>query len=182
MEKVKLHEIIAHCACAGYSAIREFHEIIGGDRELSWDQLPVPRKKNSITIALSILALGEPGLAALHTLWVQKRQAEGWSWGKTPNVSQKESPFIAEYSKLPFIYLAGDLVFSQRVKEVWQQFDAVKQLDAEDKALWAAICGPKSGSAMTTVIEKATLFANGGAQAPLPDSAPNGPPSRVSRG
>ncbi len=62
---------------------------------------PMPIDTTGIELAEELLALTEQIAENTHDVWAKSRIEEGWVYGETKDSTQKTTPLLIPYDKLP---------------------------------------------------------------------------------
>lgn len=102
------YSLIARMA---YEVNRLYCEAMGDTDTLPWEGAPDWQRE---TVLAGVVAIAEGRISTpegSHVAWMERKLAEGWTWGPVKDATAKTHPALAPYSQLPAFQRRQDELF-----------------------------------------------------------------------
>lgn len=102
---------VKHLARVCHEANRAHCIELGDESQAPWDEAPVWQRESAV--AGVEFALGHPHAtpALSHQRWVDRKVAEGWTYGEAKDATAKTHPCLLPWDKLPLEQRIKDALF-----------------------------------------------------------------------
>jgi hypothetical protein len=105
ISKIEITAMVCH------EVNRAYCESIGDNSQVPWEQAPDWQKDSAKEGVFNTFTGRITSPRESHTLWMAKKEAEGWKYGPVKNVETKEHPCLVPYDELPNSQRAKDAIF-----------------------------------------------------------------------
>ena len=102
-----LEEVAKVC----HQANKAYCESIGDTSQLSWEEAPEWQKASCLEGVKARAKHSMISPAQTHNLWMQKKLADGWTYGETKDPEKKTHPCLKPYKELPVEQRIKDELF-----------------------------------------------------------------------
>lgn len=98
MPKLLPHQFLA-IARASYNILREYAHALGEPPKPTWEELS-PAKQADIVVAVTSVVRMHVTPEEQHARWLQKKLADGWTYGPRRDPETKQHPAVRLYAEL----------------------------------------------------------------------------------
>lgn len=94
-----------------HEANRAYCATLGDSTQLSWHNAPDWQKESAREGVVKIMNGEVKSPRESHESWLEKKRADGWSYGETKDVALKKHPCFKSYDELPIEQRRKDTLF-----------------------------------------------------------------------
>jgi RyR domain len=108
--------IILLIAAACHQQNRLYCLMLGDSSQVHWDDAPQWQRDSALEGVRH--ALQDPRPEASHQRWVDKKTAEGWSYGPIKDPDKKLHPCLVPFGDLSAVQQRKDIIFIEMVQQL----------------------------------------------------------------
>lgn len=98
-------------AKACHEVNRVFCLLVGDESQVAWEDAPDWLRESVLSGVRAVLAGNNRTPRYSHTMWMEEKALEGWTYGPVKDPEKKEHPCMVPYDRLPSEQKAKDGIF-----------------------------------------------------------------------